>query len=328
MSETLNVLTKWTYKQKQLVELIPINPNGEITNLTRVQRMAINLFLQTINNQLLLKTVEKDEFGQLVFSIELGEFLDRLGMEDMKNLSYIINQLKELKSIEIVTENKVKFTSFVLFSEVNYDKEKDIIKFVPSLRIVSSIQNGWCNITDGEPIGSNNYVRLHIGCHSNLVGTKNTKVMIMYEIFMSYAKVIKDTKKRYRMDINRLLLTLESHNYNKNSEIINKLLKPIVSDLYEYYGLKMFYKCETSRRYNKISNVSFRVYIDTTNSNLLDSYEDSNGNLIFDKYPPKIIPIFKFKDKKEWESAYLKGLTNCDWSEGDCEEEDWIDELM
>ena len=126
MSETLNVLTTWTYKQKQLVELVPINPNGEITNLTRIQRMAINLFLQTINNQLLLKTVEKDEFGQLVFSVELGEFLDRLGMEDMKNLSYIINQLKELKSIEIVTENKVKFTSFVLFSEVNYDKEKDI----------------------------------------------------------------------------------------------------------------------------------------------------------------------------------------------------------
>ena len=180
MSETLNVLTKWTYKQKQLVELIPINPNGEITNLTRIQRMAINLFLQTINNQLLLKTVEKDEFGQLVFSVKLGDFLDRLGMEDMKNLSYIINQLKELKSIEIVTENKIKFTSFVLFSEVNYDKEKDIIKFVPSLRIVSSIQNGWCNITDEESVGGNNYVRLHIGCHSNLVGTKNTKVMIMY----------------------------------------------------------------------------------------------------------------------------------------------------
>ena len=112
-NETLNILTDWTYKQKQLVELIPLDTNGNIVNLTRIQRMTINLFLQTINNQLLLNTYKKDEFGQLVFSISIKDLLERMGMESLNNISYVIKQISELKGIQIETENSVKFNSFI-----------------------------------------------------------------------------------------------------------------------------------------------------------------------------------------------------------------------
>ena len=329
-NETLNILTDWTYKQKQLVELIPLDTNGNIINLTRIQRMTINLFLQTINNQLLLNTYKKDEFGQLVFSISIKDLLERMGMESLNNISYVIKQISELKGIQIETENSVKFNSFILIAEINWDKTTDILEFVPSLRIVSSIANGWCNIVeDSDLIKSNNYVRLPMNCHNNLVGVKNTKVMIMYELLMSYAFIIKDRKKRYRIDINRLLSILESKNYTKNSEIINKVIKPLVDDLYKYYNLRMFYKCETSRKYSKISNISFRVYIDTKNDYILSTYSNTNGETVFDLYPPTIVPIFKFKDKEEWEICMSKGLTNCSWNDGDIEdEEDEIEEWL
>lgn len=322
-NETLNILTDWTYKQKQLVELIPLDANGNIINLTRIQRMSINLFLQTINNQLLLESYKKDEFGQIVFTVPIKDLIERLGMESVNNLSYIIKQISELKGIQIETENSVKFNSFVLISEINWDKITDVLEFVPSLRIVSSISNGWCNIVEeGEEIKSNNYVRLPMHCHNNLVGVKNTKVMIMYELLMSYAFIIKDRKKRYRMDINRLLNILESKNYSKNSEIINKVIKPLVEDLYKYYNIRMFYKCETTRKYNKISNISFRVYIDSKIDYILSSFANTSGELIFDLYPPTIKPIFKFKNKEEWEKSYSKGLTNCNWDEGELYEEE------
>ena len=83
----------------------------------------------------------------------------------------------------------------------------------------------------------------------------------------------------------------------------------------------------SSRKYSKISNISFRVYIDTKNDYILSTYSNTNGETVFDLYPPTIVPIFKFKDKVEWEVCLSKSLTNCNWNDGEIEEdeiEEWL----
>lgn len=322
MSEKLCILDEWFYKPHQFcqveVEKGEINEYGEVqkvkTQSTVFTRNACNVLMQHVHNEI-EKCENKDSINaDHVFSISMGDFLDRVGGS---NTSQVVRNLKLIPSLIFTIISKNGFHSISLFPEVSYSKYDDTLKFKTSSTLINMAKNDYKPIDiDGNiMVGENSsYARIYLRS-SHRLSNNDYKTMALYEYFIYASIILRNSSKRLSIKIENLLRMTECSSYTKPSQII-KTLESICNSMLQSYGLLVYYKCNYDRKYSKITSVSFRVYIQKDNlyskhihtSPQKELSDKKSYYFLEEKDKPK--NIFKFKSKEEHELLLNKKYTN------------------
>ena len=218
------------YKNTQLIESKQLVKNKEdeyiIKEIPMFQEMIMNTFHQFIGNSIKTnKNIIIDKFGQECFVMSLDYFYEKLDINDrVYSVKSIKKELDKIMGIHYETFSKYKFTRFALFPEITIDAKESTIKILPSKRLTFSIRNGYSPMSDDDiKIETNDYGRMPIEYQ---FATKKRKSMRMYELLVPKNKYARNKTKIF--DVEELKEMLACTSYNKKSQIINRILTPVV----------------------------------------------------------------------------------------------------
>ena len=307
------ILTEWVYKPNQLISALAYDGIGEdskFINLSTNKRKIMNILIQAVHNH-----YESEAKGEL-YRITLSELKSRTGMDYYSNTN-MISEVESMMNVAFETKYKYGFDKFILFTRVKYDGE-DFIEFECNKHLNNIIKNDYCLIDhrgDVLKVEDKNskhiyYSRLNMELESKFRGKEHAKTLMIYEMAVHNINNLN----RYGMfmkNIDDLLIILGCPSYaNKNSDIINKILIPVVNDLLTV-GVHLFYSCELKSN-KKIKSIKFAVYFskDITES-LRYLHRKSDGNKFYWKdYPTDESNVFYFKSKLKFEELSRLKLTN------------------
>lgn len=302
------------YKPSQIVEGYFIDKyTGELCTLTTFKMKSLNIIIKFVHNSIFNnENMEIDKYGQTVFVMDYDRFFNDI---DASSCSYdnvydIREQICDLQNLYIKTNSKIQFTRFSLIPEISVTNEH--IKMVISPRLIYSIKNNYCSMTDDDSSTDISYIRLNSEYHHQ---TKDDIVLKMYDLLVSRSSF--NASKIIKYDIEQLINMFGRSSYNTNSRFIDRIIKPIVKGLYDDYGLILYYVCETGR-YNRIKSVSFICYIDKSYNGKHKDYDrrnvskDKNGSFMWNFEPKNKLDILNFKKIKfeKYKLLIEKDLTN------------------
>ena len=309
--ETKNILTEWVYKPNQLIDILTYKNDTEATflNLSLNKRKIMNVLIQTIHNH-----YELNLEGEL-FKIQLSELIDLLSLHDYSNKN-VVKEVESMMNVQFSTKYKHGFDKIVLFPRVRYDGE-DYIEFECHRLLNNMIKNKYCLVDDkGDVIKLDSdkkkhhyYSRLNLELESMFRGKEHMKALIIYEMAVHNIKNI-DKYNNFMKDTNTLLEVMGCTSYTRNSDIINKILLPVVEDL-KRVGVQLFYKCDLTSS-KKIKNIRFYIFFtENVNDNLKRLHRKPNDmEFYWRAYPKMNNETFKFKSQAEYEKLFKAKLTN------------------
>jgi hypothetical protein len=190
-----------------------------------------------------------------------------------KTITYKCEETEEIKTISIL--DSLEVYGCQVFYKLNTQIEKDL----KALKIDSD-----------RALYKNRYVKLYNKYiqYPKEVGFNRT--LIFYEYLM-FKKSL-DTKSKYiKININKFKELLFCENYNKNSQLLIRVLNPIIKNLEIHYDLKVYYKCELNAIYKRISSIIFEVFNQGSNQT---NYETT----------------LKFQSQEELNMMIEQGYTN------------------
>jgi len=267
----------WVYKPVQLIEAVygiqEKDEDGDIkkeirNGITTFQIKTINVLFQALNNSIKKKEIEIDEAGYTRYKIPLDVFLDKMGYSQ-DDIHYVASELKKIPSLVSTTLYKDGgLDSFSIIPRVKLDSETRIIYYKVSDIIEYIFKNNFVVLEDdkythaktekGEDLCR--YARVHNKSFESHKDAGLNRTVILYEYLISN-RFLNEERKHIKINIEKFKKMLYCEKYNKNSQIITRILKPIIENLKFHYGLDVYYKCELNGRYKRISSISFEAFV-------------------------------------------------------------------
>ena len=318
--ETKNILSEWVYKPNQLISALAYEgteADSKFINLSVNKRKIMNVLIQAVHNHF-----EKGLEGEL-FKVSLRDIRERAGMENY-SIPNTVKEVEGMMSVAFETKYKKAFDRVILFTRIKYDGE-DYVAFECNKHLTNIIKNEYCLLDrNGDVLKLEDdkkkhhyYSRLNVELESMFRGKEHAKALIMYEIAVHNLKNIK-TRGSFVKDLDELLEIMGCVTYaKKNSDVINKILLPVVEDL-KRVGIQLFYKCETKSN-GKIKNIRFSItFAEGIDSYIKNLHRGSNGGEFYwDDYQTNQSKIFYFKSEKEYEVYKNSKLTNVEIKDSD-----------
>lgn len=310
------ILTEWVYKPNQLISALAyegMEKDSKFINLSVNKRKIMNVLIQAVHNHF-----ELGLNGDL-FKVSLKDLRYRTGMENYSTPN-VVKEVEGMMSVAFETKYKKGFDRFILFTRIKYDGE-DYVNFECNKHLTNAIKNEYCLVDEngdvlkleGNEKKHNYYSRLNIELESMFRGKEHAKALIMYEIAVHNISNIKKYGS-FVKDLTELLEIMGCVTYaKKNSDVINKILIPVVEDL-KRVGIQLFYKCETKSN-GKIKNIRFSIYFsENVDSYLKYLHRSSNGvEHYWNDYPTNQSKIFFFRNEDSFNEYKKSKLTNIEY---------------